>query len=104
MARSSSLGSDNGNETSPVVLLLIHGINHFEFPDGEALLSQALPLAPTLARLKQRARSAGIPVIYVNDNFGQWRSNFTQLLDHCLHEDAPGCEFVKQLRPDEEDL
>jgi hypothetical protein len=46
-------------------------INHFEFPDGERVLRQALPIASRLARLKKRAQAAGMSTIYVNDNFGQ---------------------------------
>jgi nicotinamidase-related amidase len=88
---------------SPVVLLLIDVINHFEFPDGKQMLAQALPIAPRLARLKARARAAGMPVIYVNDNFGQWRSDLSKMLDHCLRPKAVGRRFVEQVRPDKED-
>ena len=61
---------NNTRHTSSVALVLIDVINHFEFPDGYKLLKQALPMAARLARLKQRCRVAGIPAIYVNDNFG----------------------------------
>lgn len=88
---------------SPVVLLMVDVINHFEFPDGKQMLAQALPIAPRLARLKARARAAGLPVIYVNDNFGQWRSDLSKMLDHCLRPNAVGRRFVEQIRPDEED-
>jgi nicotinamidase-related amidase len=84
-------------------MLLVDVINHFEFPQGDCLLGNALRIAPALSRLKRRARQAGIPTLYVNDNFGQWRSNFSRLLDYCLRPSAPGKEFVEQLRPDDED-
>ncbi len=45
---------------SPAVLILVDVINHFEFPDGETVLRQALPIAPGLARLKARAHKAGL--------------------------------------------
>ena len=88
---------------SPTVLILIDVINHFEYPDGEKILRQALPLAPRLARLKKRAQATGISTIYVNDNFGQWRSDFPKLLDYCVRPDAPGKSFVEQLQPDKND-
>jgi nicotinamidase-related amidase len=88
---------------SPIVLLLIDVINHFEFPDGKQMLAQAAPIAPRLARLKARAQSAGMPVIYVNDNFGQWRSDQSKLLEYCLRPEAVGRRFVEQIRPDKED-
>jgi nicotinamidase-related amidase len=90
-------------DTHPVALLLIDVVNHFEFPRGEELLTQARPIAPRIAELKKRARQAGIPAIYVNDNFGRWRSNFESLLKHCLEEGVPGRSFVEQIAPDEHD-
>ena len=94
---------NNVRHTSQVALVLIDVINHFEFPDGDRLLKQALPMAARLARLKQRCRSAGIPAIYVNDNFGQWRSDAKSLIARCLDSSCAGKPFVEQLRPDDED-
>jgi nicotinamidase-related amidase len=65
-------------------LLLIDVVNHFEFPDGKALLRNAPPLAPRLQRLNELARSSDVPVNYVNDNFGQWRSDPSRLVAYCL--------------------
>jgi nicotinamidase-related amidase len=62
-----------------------------------------MPIAPRIARLKARAREAGIPTIYVNDNFGHWRSEASKLIEYCTREVAPGRKFVEQLRPDPED-
>jgi nicotinamidase-related amidase len=90
-------------DTNPVALLMIDVINHFEFPRGDELFEQARPIAPRIAELKKRARQAGVPVIYVNDNFGRWRSNFQALLKHCLEDDVRGRPFVQQLAPDEHD-
>jgi nicotinamidase-related amidase len=84
-------------------LLLIDVVNGFDFPDADRLLANARPIAEPLARLAARAREAGVPVIYVNDNFGRWRSDFDHLVEHCLEPDAPGREFVARLRPEEED-
>ena len=88
---------------SGLALVLIDVINHFEFPDGKTILRQALAVAPALARLKKKARKAGVPVIYVNDNFGQWRSEMSKLIQYCLRPAAAGRTFVEQLRPDDED-
>jgi nicotinamidase-related amidase len=88
---------------SGLALVLIDVINHFQFPDGKTILRQALKIAPSLARLKTKAREAGVPTIYVNDNFGQWRSDMSKLLRYCLRPEAAGRVFVEQLRPDDED-
>jgi nicotinamidase-related amidase len=66
-------------------------------------LRYARPMARKLLRLKQRAKTAGIPVIYVNDNFGRWQSDFRRQVQHCLREGSRGHEIVSLLRPEEDD-
>lgn len=83
-------------------LLLIDVINDFDFPEGEQLLRLAMPAARNIAELKRRAKEAGIPAIYVNDNFGRWRSDFKKIVNHC-REEGKGKEFVELLLPEEDD-
>jgi nicotinamidase-related amidase len=85
----------------PIALLLIDVLTTFQFPDGDAILQSALRMRDPLVRLKGRARKIGIPVIYVNDNFGDWRSEKEVLMGRCL--EAKGAEFVRPLLPDSED-
>jgi len=85
----------------PVALLLIDVLTTFQFPDGDAILKNALATRDPLVRLKTRARAAGIPVVYVNDNFGDWRSEKEVLMGRCL--EAKGAPFVRPLLPDSED-
>lgn len=89
-------------DKSGAALLLIDVINDFEFAEGEQLLHLALPVGKNIARLKKRAKEAGIPAIYVNDNFGRWQSDFKKIVDHCL-QDGRGKQFVEMLLPDEDD-
>ncbi|HMI55927.1 MAG TPA: cysteine hydrolase, partial [Gemmatimonadaceae bacterium] len=70
---------------------------------GATFLENALPAARNLARLKRRAKAAGVPVIYVNDNFGKWRSDFRQQLEHVLEDGVRGEPVAKLLSPDEDD-
>lgn len=93
----------NAPDEAPVVLLLIDVINDLEFEGGEALLAQALPMADRLAALKERAGAAGIPAVYVNDNFGRWRSNLHALLEHCRAEGVRGRALVERLLPGPDD-
>ncbi len=93
----------NAPDKSDVAILLIDVINALEFPEGEQLLRFAIPMAEQIARLKQRARRAGVPVIYVNDNFGKWRSNLNAQVEHCLQDDVLGRPIVERLRPGEDD-
>lgn len=84
-------------------LLLIDVINDMDFEGAEALVRFAEPMAHRLRELKRRARAARLPTIYINDNFGKWRSDFRTLVEHCLHDDVPGREVARLLQPDEHD-
>ena len=90
-------------DRSPVALVLIDVVNDFEYETGEALLEHALPIAGRLAALRERCAAARIPVIYVNDNFGKWRSDQRTLIEHCLQDGVRGEPFVRQLLPGERD-
>ncbi len=95
--------ASNVRHKSSKVVLFVDLLNHFEFPDGTELLKNALRIADNLARLKRRARNAKVPLIYVNDNFGQWRSDAKETLRYCMRDEAPGREFVRKIAPDEQD-
>jgi nicotinamidase-related amidase len=90
-------------ECAPTVLLLVDVINDMDFPGSDKLVRQAIPMARRLAALKARAAAAGIPAIYINDNFGKWRSDFRRLVAHCTQDDVPGREVARLLQPTEED-
>lgn len=90
-------------EKSAVALLLIDVINRMEFEGSEALVRHAVPMAHRIAALKRRARDAGIPVVYINDNFGRWQSDFRSVVEHCLHDGVPGEEVARILQPEQTD-
>ena len=90
-------------DKAETALLLIDVINDFDFPEGEQLLRLALPVGHKIAELKQRTKEAGIPSIYVNDNFGRWQSDFKKIVAHCKGENSKGKPFVELLLPDQDD-
>lgn len=93
----------NAPDRCDVALLLIDVINDLEFVGGEELLPHALEMAHHIARLKERARDHGVPVVYANDNFGKWQSDFYRLLKHCLEDGARGESVVRLVRPTADD-
>ena len=103
MARASHDLHGSAPDKSGAALLLIDVINDFDFPEGDQLLELAQPVGKNIAQLKKRAKAAGIPCVYVNDNFGKWQSDFKKLVARCTAEDAKGKEFVKLLVPDDAD-
>jgi len=99
------VSDSNGSfpDSSAIALLLIDVVNDLDFAEGEQLLEQALPMARRLAEFKKRVNKNAIPAIYVNDNFGQWRSDFRSVVKHCMDPSSRGAPIAKLLRPQEDD-
>jgi nicotinamidase-related amidase len=85
--------------TRGTALLLIDVVNDLAFPGSDALIAQAEPMATRLAAFKRRAAAAAVPVVYVNDNFGQWRSDFRRTVSHCSAVSSPGHRVSRRMRP-----
>ena len=86
-----------------MALLIVDMINPLDFPGARALQKQAIPVAKSIARLKERLKARGVPVIYVNDNFTQWLRDFRELVAICSQPDAAGAPLVASLAPDHDD-
>ncbi|MFL6515048.1 MAG: cysteine hydrolase family protein [Chthoniobacterales bacterium] len=84
-----------------IALLLVDVINDLDFPEADQLMRYVPAMARKLAKLKERAKAAAVPVVYVNDNFGRWRSDLRSLVEHCRGGKAQ--QIVDLLRPDQED-
>jgi len=86
-----------------IALLVIDMITCWDFPDADKLLPRAARIAPAIAALKARCRRAGVPVIYANDNRGQWRSDFRQVVSQSIAAGGAGARITTLLEPDEDD-
>jgi nicotinamidase-related amidase len=93
----------NAPDRCELALLLIDVINDLEFPEGDQVARRARPMAKRLAELKSRAEQAHIPCIYVNDNFGRWRSDFNAQVRHCLSDGVRGQFLCAALTPRKSD-
>jgi nicotinamidase-related amidase len=89
---------------SPRVLILIDFINPLDFPGGEKLARPALRAARATARLRERLDARGVAVIYANDNYGVWQSDFHSLVSRCLGRDDESGEIARLLAPRATDL
>jgi nicotinamidase-related amidase len=83
--------------------VILDMISCWNFPDARALVRAALRVAPAIARLKRRCVAAGVPVIYANDNSGQWRSDFKFVVHSSLESDGPGAQITRELEPGPDD-
>jgi nicotinamidase-related amidase len=97
--RNSSAPADGGG----TALLLVDVINDLDFSEGDQLLEHALPAVGCIAELKRRVKAARLPVVYVNDNFGQWQSDFRSLVEHCSRPEGKGRRLAEQLHPEPDD-
>jgi nicotinamidase-related amidase len=80
-------------------LIVVDMLNTYDHPDGEKLTSSVREVVPTIAELMDRSDLT----IYVNDNFGHWRSNRDDLLQRAI--DGPhGKELVEPIKPDDDAL
>ena len=89
----------NAPETSPIALLIIDVISDFDFPHGDKLLENTNPITENIAALRRKADKAKIPVIYINDNFGKWQSDFKNLLKHASSKSSKGSAIANRLKP-----
>ena len=85
------------------VLLIIDLFNPEGFAEPPGLAAAALAAARRTAALKRRLRRTRVPVIYANDNFGQWQSNFSKLVATCKGLPGEAGQFAKLLAPAPED-
>jgi nicotinamidase-related amidase len=83
-------------------LVVIDMINTYDHEDADLLLPSVTRAVPAVVRLLERARGLRAPVIYVNDNFGQWRSHHGEILRTALSGDH--ADLVEPLRPDDDSL
>ena len=102
-SRSRATSRGSAPAANGTALVLIDVINAFDFPGSAPIVREAKRAAPRIARLAEHARARGVPVVYVNDNFGRWRSDFKAIVAACTEPDKPGREVAALLKPKEVD-
>lgn len=85
-------------------LLLIDFMNPLDFPGAQDLAGPALAAAREAAQLARAARRAAVPVIYTNDNFGAWKSDFSHLMRRVEARGGEARAMARVLRPQRGDL
>jgi len=84
---------------SAKALLLVDVFNPLDFPNAGKLAPDALRAARNAASLAARCRQSRWPVIYANDNFGHWRSNFPDVMRTCFAKGGASAEIAAHMRP-----
>jgi nicotinamidase-related amidase len=79
-------------------LLILDMITEMDFRGAAPMRRDVEGAANTILKLRNAADKAGVPVIYVNDNFGEWHSERYRLVERALGSED-GREFVARLAP-----
>lgn len=83
----------------PTALLIIDLFSLFDFPQGRQLAPYAVHAAQRTARLRAAFDAHRWPVIYANDNFGNWQRDFPQLVEACRQKGGASAQIVEYLPP-----
>ncbi|WP_055598574.1 isochorismatase family cysteine hydrolase [Streptomyces aureus] len=83
-------------------LIVIDMLNTYAHEDAEALVPSVREALPGITTLLRHARAEESPVLYVNDNFGEWRSHHGEILRIAL--DGRHRDLVEPVAPDENSL
>lgn len=97
-------GGEASLPRSRSVLLLVDFINPLQFEGAQDIAAPALQAARRSAILKAVLSSQGIPALYANDNYGTWRSEFSDLLAYCQGLPGAAGEMARLLAPQPDDL
>jgi nicotinamidase-related amidase len=86
-----------------VALVIIDMLNPFDFPEAKQLYPHAFKAAQAIVRLKRKIKSQNLPVLYVNDNFKRWRSDWKAIYQFCLSPQSLGRDIARLLCPEDDD-
>jgi nicotinamidase-related amidase len=86
------------------VLLLVDYINPLNFPGAEKLAKPALAAARATVRLRDALEAEKVQVVYANDNYGVWQSDFQSLVAQCCGRDDTSGEIARLIAPGPRDI
>ncbi|API60721.1 hypothetical protein BSL82_16670 [Tardibacter chloracetimidivorans] len=89
---------------SGAALLIIDMISNMDFRHADEIAAPAEAAARRIKALRAAATRAGLPVIYVNDNFGHWGMEWPRLVEMCEASGETAATLVRLLRPRKADL
>jgi nicotinamidase-related amidase len=91
--------ADDGE--SATALLVVDMLNPYDHPEAEELAAHVAEALPAVEALLRGADEAEAPVVYVNDNYGDWNSSSEELARSAL--DGVHRELVEPVLPREGD-
>jgi nicotinamidase-related amidase len=84
-------------ENGDAALVVIDVLNPYDHEEGDELAANAAAAIPGTRTLVEAACEAGVPVVYVNDNYGDWNSSPGELAERAMKGRHP--EVVEPVLP-----
>ena len=78
-------------------VVVVDMLNTYDHEDADRLLPSVREALPAMRELLERARAQDVPIVYVNDNYGDWSAGRPELVEHALEGRAP--ELVEPIAP-----
>jgi nicotinamidase-related amidase len=91
-------------ETGGAALLIIDLINTLDFSGAAAMRGAVEAVVEATLRLRDAADAAKMPVIYVNDNFGEWHSEQSKLVARAHEAGGTAAFAADRIAPREGDF
>lgn len=91
---------DQDQQGDAAALLIIDMISCFDFQGAEEVKPKAKKAAQVIDRFRGAMVESGMPVVYVNDNFGEWHSEKSRLVERTREAGSPVTDMLEP-RPDD---
>ena len=65
-------------------LIVVDMLNEYDHEDADVLVESVREALPAMRRLIERARDEGVPVVYINDNYGDWSAGRPELVERAV--------------------
>ena len=82
-------------------VLVVDMLNAYDHEDADRLAESVRTAVPRITALIERARADDVPVIWVNDNYGDWNTSAAELSQNALDGRHP--DLVEPLLPGDDD-
>jgi nicotinamidase-related amidase len=99
VARRRTRQERHGGEGGATALLVVDMLNPYEHEEAERLAESVAAALPGVRSLLERAGEEETPVVYVNDNYGDWNSSSEELAKGAMAGAHP--ELVEPVLPRE---
>jgi nicotinamidase-related amidase len=93
---------DTMESKSKQALLIIDMINDFQFEHGPILAKQAEDISHKISSLKQKLKTSGCPIIYINDHYELWQADFKKIANKC--ENSLSKNIIHTIYPEDDEF